>query len=62
MELREGQRIDGTGFANGNIEFTDTRGNLLFKTKKQGNKRRIAESKRGQTVFAFTRDPDACKF
>ncbi|CAG8972521.1 hypothetical protein HYALB_00001213 [Hymenoscyphus albidus] len=39
-------------------EFTDTRGNVLFRTKKQGSQRRIAESNRGQTVFAFTRDPD----
>jgi hypothetical protein len=44
-------------------EFCDTRGNLLFKTRKQGGKvkRRVAVSKHGQVVFAVSRDPDACK-
>jgi hypothetical protein len=44
-------------------EFFDTRGNLLFKTRKQGGKakRRVAVSKHGQVVFAVSRDPDACK-
>jgi hypothetical protein len=44
-------------------EFCDTRGNLLFKTRKQGGKgkRRVAVSKQGQVVFAVSRDPDTCK-
>jgi hypothetical protein len=44
-------------------EFCDTRGNLLFKTRKQGgkSKRRVAFSKQGQVVFSVSRDPDACK-
>jgi hypothetical protein len=44
-------------------EFCDTRGNLLFKTRKQGGKakRRVAVSKHGQVVFAVSKDFDTRK-
>ncbi|KAG9238972.1 hypothetical protein BJ875DRAFT_275659 [Amylocarpus encephaloides] len=40
-------------------EFSDTRGNLLFKTKKQGRNKRTAESKHGHVVFAIGKDVDS---
>lgn len=39
-------------------EFSDTRGNLLFKMKKAKGKKRVGESKHGAVVFAVQRERD----